>query len=153
MITKILATLCVTMFVLAALATVQQVAAHYTLGDQLPGKIGETTAGGLPVSPTNVAGNGQPRFHTPKDFGGHAPGHIAFLLPGSLYVPPSDQRNYYSPDGAILTDTVGDFFLYICVADNVTGDTAITHAGQAGPINISWRRENPPTSPQSSRAC
>ncbi|MBS7622325.1 carboxypeptidase regulatory-like domain-containing protein [Candidatus Bathyarchaeota archaeon] len=129
---RILATLCVTLFVLATLATVQQVSAHYTLGDQLPGSIGEVNAGGLPINPTSGAGNGELQFHTPPTWGGHVPGHIAFLMPGSLYIPPSDQVNYYSPDGAVLTDSVGDFFLYICLADDLED-------GQSGPINISWR--------------
>ena len=60
---RILATLCVTIFVLSAIATVNQVSAHYTLGEQLPGNLGETNAGGLPVQPTSGAGNGLPRYH------------------------------------------------------------------------------------------
>jgi len=129
---RILATLCVTIFVLATLATVQSVSAHYTLGEQNPGDIGEANAGGLPISPTNGGGNGFNRFHVPADWQGHVPGHIAFVQPGTLYIPPSDQNNYYSPDGAVLTDSVGDLFMYICLSDMV-GD------GQDGPINISWR--------------
>jgi hypothetical protein len=152
---RILATLCVTIFVLATLATVQSVSAHYTLGDQLPTGIGETHAGGIEVSPTNGAGNGQPRFHVPPNWGNsvptadqnHIPGHQAFLLPGSLYIPPSDQRNYYSPDGAILTDTVGDFFLYVCVSDFTEENSrpgAPLTTEQAGPINISWKTPSDP---------
>ncbi|MCX6660667.1 MAG: carboxypeptidase-like regulatory domain-containing protein [Candidatus Bathyarchaeota archaeon] len=137
---KILATLCVTIFVLATLATVQQVSAHYTLGDQLPASIGEVNAGGLPVNPSSGAGNGQPRFHLPSA-GGHVAGHQAFVQPGTLYIPPSDQINYYSPDGAVLTDTVGDLFYYICVSDFTKGGEIGTPLSteQAGPINISWR--------------
>ena len=82
---RILATLCVTIFVLATIATVSQVSAHYTLGDQLPMNIGETNAGGLPIQPTSGAGNGNPRFHGP-DAGGHVAGHMAFAQPGTLYV-------------------------------------------------------------------
>ncbi|MHA1951926.1 MAG: carboxypeptidase-like regulatory domain-containing protein [Candidatus Thorarchaeota archaeon] len=148
---RILATLCVTIFVLSAIATVNQVSAHYTLGAQLPGTLGEVNAGGLPVQPTSGAGNGQPRYHIPengwdmanRDWAGHVPGHIAFVRPGTLYVPPSDQFNYYSPDGAVLTDTVGDLFVYICVADQIefTFSDRQVWTGQDGPINISWRGE------------
>jgi hypothetical protein len=146
---RILATLCVTIFVLSAIATVNQVSAHYTLGEQLPGSIGETLAGGLPVQPTSGAGNGNPRYHIPAngwdmgnlDWAGHIPGHIAFARPGTLYVPPSDQFNYYSPDGAVLTDTVGDIFFYICVADEYRILDNQYWDGQSGPINISWRGE------------
>lgn len=155
---RILATLCVTIFVLSAIATVNQVSAHYTLGDQLPGSIGEQWAGGLEVQPTSGAGNGEPRYHVPpngndmafQSWGGHVPGHIAFVRPGTLYVPPSDQFNYYSPDGAVLTDTVGDLFVYICIADDVSDEenkqvldpqNDRIWDGQSGPINISWRGE------------
>jgi hypothetical protein len=138
----ILATLCVTIFVLSAIATVNTASAHYTLGKQLPNEIGETLAGGLPIQPTSGAGNGQPRFHTPPVLGGHFPGHIAFVQPGSLYVPPSDQMNYYSPDGAVLVDSVGDLYFYICLSDftedSIPGE-AIGPFEQSGPINISWR--------------
>jgi hypothetical protein len=109
-------TLCVTIFVLSAIATVNQVSAHHTLGEQLPGSIGETLAGGLPVQPTSGAGNGFNRFHIPPDWQGHVSGHIAFVMPGTLYIPPSDQFNYYSPDGSVLTNSVGDLF-YICISD------------------------------------
>jgi len=102
------------------------------LGDQLPAKIGETNAGGLPINPSSGSGNGFNRFHVPADWQGHVPGHIAFVQPGTLYVPPSDQANYYSPDGAVLTDTVGDLFVYICLSDDLVD-------GQSGPINISFR--------------
>ncbi|MEM2840352.1 MAG: hypothetical protein QXN62_02155, partial [Candidatus Bathyarchaeia archaeon] len=47
---RILATLCVTLFIISVLASVSQVSAHYTLGDQLSpkdGGIGEKNAGGL----------------------------------------------------------------------------------------------------------
>jgi len=131
---RILATLCVTIFVLATIATVSQVSAHYTLGDQLPGNIGETNAGGLPIQPTNGAGNGNPRFHL-ADQGGHVPGHMAFVQPGGLYVPPSDQMNYYSPDGAVLVDSVGDLYFYITLSD----DEIAKANGWGGPMNISWR--------------
>ena len=140
---KILATLCVTIFVLATLATVQQVSAHYTLGDQLPTSIGEVNAGGLPINPSSGAGNGQSRFHVPPTLAGHVPGHQAFVQPGTLYIPPSDQLNYYSPDGAVLTDTVGDLFFYVCVSpftkDSAIGAPAPTE--QAGPINVTWRSQ------------
>jgi len=139
---RILATLCVTIFLLATLATVNQVSAHYTLGNQnyypAPSpKIGETDiaakkySGGLPDYP-----GAYPRFHLPATTDGqygHKQGHIAFVQPGSLYVPPSDQANYYSPNGAIITDSVGDLYFYVCVSDDLLD-------GQTGPINISWRR-------------
>jgi len=52
----------------------------------------------------------------------------------------------------VITDTVGDLFLYICIADEITenDNEPITHADQAGPINISWRRITIPKSPPSS---
>ena len=138
---KILATLCVTIFVLATLATVQQVSAHYTLGDQLPTSIGESNAGGLP---TALGGLGPLQFHNPIADGtaSHKAGHVAFVQPGSLYIPPSDQINYYSPNGAVLTETVGDLFFYVCVSDFTVDRSTIgapAAAEQAGPINISWR--------------
>ena len=139
---RILATLCVTIFILGTLATVSQVSAHYTLGSQkvtpgigetltsapgvvAPGATPEQLSGGLPVTDEG-AGNGFLRFH-PPDAGGHHLGHIAFVQPGSLYIPPSDQPNYYSPEGAILTESVGDLFFYICLSDDTTS--------QGGPIN------------------
>jgi len=133
---------CTALSLYLILAPVAHVSAHYTLGAQLPTSIGEVNAGGLPISPTSGSGNGELQYHVPPTWGGHVPGHIAFLMPGSLYIPPSDQNNYYSPDGAVLTDTVGDFFLYVCVSD-FTEDSAPGHPDideQAGPINISWRR-------------
>jgi len=147
---KILATLCVTIFVLATLATVQQVSAHYTLGDQLPTSIGESNAGGIEKVLSSGAGNGKPRFHVSPAISptaaGHVSGHQAFVQPGTLYIPPSDQLNYYSPDGAVLTDTVGDLFYYICVSDftkdSKPGELAPNE--QAGPINISWRTPDQP---------
>ncbi len=161
---RILATLCVTIFVLATLATVQQVSAIYTLGDQLPNKIGESNAGGLPYNvTTGGAGNGYQQypsqyqspgtgFNATAPTGGHVPGHQAFVLPGSLYVPPSDQQQYYSPDGAVVTDTVGDFFIYIGISDftNTTSDHGtpghLAPNEQSGPINISWRTPQQPPS-------
>jgi len=142
---RILATLCVTIFVLSAIATVSQVSAHYTLGDQLTGSIGEVNAGGLPVDVTSGAGNNLGvQYHlggADAAANGHVAGHIAFVRPGTLYVPPSDQNNYYSPDGAVLTDTVGDLFFYICVSDYVNDEQSgqLLPLTQEGPINISWR--------------
>ena len=154
-----LATLCLAVFVLATAATVQQVSAIYTLGDQLPYSVGESNAGGLPLTPVNTEGNGLPLY--PSQYqspgtgtnvtyptGGHVPGHQAFVLPGSLYIPPSDQQQYYSPDGAIITGTQGDLFVYICVSDFTNASSLPgTPSGseQGGPINISWRY--PTTSP------
>ncbi|MBS7623555.1 hypothetical protein KEJ39_07785 [Candidatus Bathyarchaeota archaeon] len=90
------------------LASAAYSSAHYTLGDQLPTRIGEEHAGGAPYNPTSGAGNGKtPLYHDVPTTGaefGHAPGHIAFLLPGSLYVPPSDQVNYYSLSVRVITD-------------------------------------------------
>jgi hypothetical protein len=63
-------------------------------------------------------------------------------MPGTLYIPPSDQFNYYSPDGAVLTDSVGNVVFYICISD-FTEDNSVpgrlVPREQAGPINISWR--------------
>ncbi|MBS7629668.1 hypothetical protein KEJ23_06885, partial [Candidatus Bathyarchaeota archaeon] len=70
---RVLATLCVTLFIISVLASVSQVSAHYTLGDQLPDRIGEVNAGGLRW--TNL----QPTTHIPPNWGGHVPGHIAFV--------------------------------------------------------------------------
>ncbi|MEM2982964.1 MAG: hypothetical protein QXH17_07350, partial [Candidatus Bathyarchaeia archaeon] len=135
---RILATLCVTLFIISVLASVSQVSAHYTLGDQTPKSIGETKeadgilSGGLPWVKSSLDGGNRKYNHVPPDWEGHVPGHIAYVLPGSLYVPPSDQYNYYSPNGSVLVDTVGDLRFYLCVSDD-KGD------GQTGPINISWR--------------
>ena len=117
------AALCVIIFLLATLAAMPQASAHYTLGGQLPGSIGEENAGGLPGLPHNFA-----QFHLADGAAsGHVAGHNAFVQPGSLYVPPSDQGTYYSPDGAVLTNSVGDLYFYICL--------------DSPPINISWRAQ------------
>lgn len=137
---RILATLCVTLFIISVLASVSQVSAHYTLGDQKSSKIGEENAGGLRWTnnhaTTHTTASG-PAYDTWPY--GHVPGHIAFVQPGSLYVPPSDQVNYYSPNGSVLVDTVGDLRFYICIADNVDKQGVLHPEWQAGPINISWR--------------
>jgi len=146
---RILATLCVTIFMLATLATVPQASAHYTLGNQdwkpnlTGGLIGETNitlgalSGGLPTYNTYA------ETHVADGLvSGHQPGHIAFATPGRLYVPPSDQVNYYSPEGAVITETTGDIYFYICISDDTEA--------QGGPIDISWRAQTSAFAPPQS---
>lgn len=58
--------------------------------------------------------------------GGHSLGHVAYVQPGSLYEPPALQKNFYSPNGSVIVETVGDLYFYINVSS------------AAGPINITW---------------
>ncbi|MBS7650377.1 MAG: carboxypeptidase-like regulatory domain-containing protein [Candidatus Bathyarchaeia archaeon] len=86
-----------------------KVEGHYTLGFQ-----------GLngPETPMGDRINSLP--------GGHSSGHVAYVQPGSLYMPPALQGNYYSPNGSVIVDTVGDLYFYINVSSTV------------GPINVTW---------------
>ncbi|MBS7622688.1 carboxypeptidase regulatory-like domain-containing protein [Candidatus Bathyarchaeota archaeon] len=94
---------------LLLLGPLQEVYGHYSLGFQ--GVNG----------PEAPMGN---RINTLPD--GHKIGHIAYVLPGSLYVPPSLQDNNYSPNGSVIVDTSGDLYFYI----NISSAT--------GPVNITW---------------
>jgi len=116
---RVLAAFLVTLFIVATFATVAEVQAHYTLGKQ---------------------GNNGPEYRMgsttdtmPDD---HVPGHLAYVSPGWFYQTPGQQLNYYSPQGAIITDTSGGLFFLINVSD--------TRQGEAGDINITreanlWR--------------
>ncbi|MEM3004495.1 MAG: carboxypeptidase-like regulatory domain-containing protein, partial [Candidatus Bathyarchaeia archaeon] len=94
---------------LLLLGTLQEVYGHYSLGFQ--GVNG----------PEAPMGN---RLNTLPDE--HKIGHVAYVLPGSLYVPPSLQDNYYSPNGSVIVDTSGDLYFYINISST------------AGPVNITW---------------
>jgi len=97
---RLLAAFLVTLFIVATFATVAEVQAHYTLGLQTQnGPVSD----GLP-QPDNTAGT----------LGIHVAGHLAYVRPGRYYVWTQDQLpNYYSPEGAIITETQGGLTFYI----------------------------------------
>ncbi len=122
---RLLSIFLVTLFITSALIAVPEASAHFTLGAQ--GTAGPTSPqGGLPwlSAPFQASLYGMP--------GAHANGHLAYVQPGSLYAPPNAQANYYSPNGSVLVDTVGDLKFYI----NVSVYNA-EYPTTSGAINIS----------------
>jgi len=99
---RVLAAFLVTLFIVATFATVAEVQAHYTLGEQGPsgpvaGTYGDTT-------------------NTYPDT--HVSGPIAYVNPGFNFMYPVDQfPDYYSPDGAIITETTGSLLFVINFTD------------------------------------
>jgi len=111
---RVLAAFLVTLFIIATFATVAEVQAHYTLGQQ--------GVQGVPSSPVPTPGTYGSTVDT--YLGGHVAGHLAYVRPGRLYEYPKDQLpNYYSPEGAIITETAGGltFYLNFTVADQRVG--------------------------------
>ncbi|MCW4032774.1 MAG: carboxypeptidase-like regulatory domain-containing protein [Candidatus Bathyarchaeota archaeon] len=113
---RILATIAVTLFLTSSFMSIQQVTAHYTLGAQTPNG---------PAQPMGQKGlDTAPDLHAnPGGWGTDPDATVVYALPGKNYEPLGVQQNYYSPDGAILTDTTGDIWFYINVSS---------------PININW---------------
>jgi len=114
---RILAVFLIALFIAAVFPTVAEVQGHFTLGEQ-------TESG--PIR------NGKPwPDHSVGDLGNHVEkiygwydsvevrrGPVAYVTPGLGYVPPDQQMmNYYSPDGAIVTDSTGGLTFYINVTD------------------------------------
>ena len=97
---RLLAAFLVTLFIVATFATVAEVQAHYTLGYQ--GHNG-------PEAPMGSTVNTLP--------GGHKDGHVGYVSPGWFYQTPREQLNYYSPDGAIITETSGGLWFVLNLTD------------------------------------
>jgi len=127
---RILAAFLVTLFIVATFATVAEVQAHFTLGDQ--SETGPYNDGLL------WDGGDAPGARSIGTDGNHVPGSIAYVTPGLGYIPPDQQMvNYYSPDAAIITDTTGGLTFYI----NVTDSTPI-EAMTPNPLwNITWEED------------
>ncbi|KON28343.1 hypothetical protein AC481_01800, partial [miscellaneous Crenarchaeota group archaeon SMTZ-80] len=132
---RLLSMLLVTLFITSAIIAVPTASAHYTLGDQTPMGPGGSM-GGLPWT------NGFGRYSKPDNHSdgiGYqiGDGHLAYVTPGSLYVPLSDQAaNYYSPNGSIMVDTTGDLQFYINVSHYSGG------VGAGNPIDWSADQDN-----------
>lgn len=103
---RVLAAFLVTLFIVATFATVAEVQAHYTLGIQDP----DGPRAGTYGAP-------QPDNSYPDAHAAHAYGPIAYVRPGRYYEYPKDQLpNYYSPEGAIITETKGGLTFYLNVS-------------------------------------
>jgi len=121
---RVLAAFLVTLFIIATFATVAEVQAHYTLGEQGPNG--------------PVAGTYGSTVNTYLDT--HVPGHIAYVMPGTNYKYPKDQLpNYYSPDGAIITDTSGALFFILNFTEIDEGINQQLYPGAA--VNITWEAD------------
>jgi len=114
---RLLAAFLVALFIVATFATVAEVQAHFTLGVQT--STGPTT-NGTPFYPSHDT-----------SLTNHILDSLAYVTPGLGYIPPFQQilPNYYSPDGAIITDTTGGLKFYI----NVT-----TYSNYMALWNITW---------------
>ena len=107
---RVLAAFLVTLFIVATFATVAEVQGHFTLGVQ------DVPPGTPSFFPTTDGTPFYPNHDT--SLTNHVPGSIAYVTPGLGYVPPTKKDpNYYSPDGAVITDTVGGLTFYINVTD------------------------------------
>jgi len=103
---RILAAFLVTLFIVATFATVAEVQAHYTLGEQSPtGPVPDTYGSDETPWTSGIEGH-------------HVEGILGYVKAGLYYAYPQDQLdNYYSPDGAIITDTSGGLTFYINFTD------------------------------------
>jgi len=111
---RVLAAFLVTLFIVATFATVAEVQAHVTLGWQQP----------YP-GPTTYGSKDPALRYTMPD--AHEIGHLAYVLPGSYYILPREQLpNYYSPEGAIITDTQGGLMFYLNVSETGRSEIDIT---------------------------
>jgi len=126
---RVLAAFLVTLFIVATFATVAEVKAHYTLGEQGPSG--------------PVAGTYGSTVNTYPDT--HVVGHIAYVTPGLYFTYPRDQLpNYYSPDGSIITDTQGSLKFYLNFTIATFGTTYagaavnITNDGLGPAIGSNW---------------
>lgn len=125
--------LLVTLFITSAVMAVPTASAHFTLGDQTTNGPGGSM-GGLPWV------NGIGRYSKPDNHSAGigyqtGDGHLAYVTPGSLYVPPNQQLNYYSPNGSVMVDTTGDLVFYINVSHMLNQREGPWISGM-GPIDI-----------------
>jgi hypothetical protein len=130
---RILSMLLVTLFITSAVIAVPTASAHFTLGDQTINGPGGSM-GGLPWV------NGFGRYSKPDNHSAGigyqtGDGHLAYVTPGSLYVPPNQQLNYYSPNGSVMVDTTGDLVFYINVSQLLNQREGPWVSGM-GPIDI-----------------
>ena len=94
---RILSMLLVTLFITSAVMAVPTASAHFTLGDQTTNGPGGSM-GGLPWAPINSFGRYSKSDNHSAGIGYQTgDGHLAYVTPGSLYMPISEQQNYYSP--------------------------------------------------------
>jgi len=127
---RLLAAFLVTLFIVATFATVAEVQAHYTLGYQ--GHNG-------PEYPMGDSTNTMPDTHKP--------GHLGYVYPGHYYQTPSSQWNYYSPNGAIITETSGGLWFVLNFSSMTTYESdffesiAIVPPANAA-INITMEANN-----------
>jgi hypothetical protein len=135
---KVLAIIAVTLFITSGFMVIPQAAAHVTLGYQgINGP--EQPMGEKGTDMPGVLGNEHVDGQPDPDAGVNYPvwgedqrATVVYALPGKNYLPLSQQGTYYSPDGAILTDTTGDmwFFINISAPIDITWDT--TDQGMLG---------------------
>jgi len=126
---RILAAFLVTLFIVATFATVAEVQAHFTLG--LQGKNG-------PVANT-FGSDKASEYYKIGAAGKHVPGHIAYVTPGLNYKPPANQLpNYYSPDGAVITETSGALLFFINISDVTPNTPSSSNPLGTGEVDINW---------------
>jgi len=130
---RVLAAFLVTLFIVATFATVTEVQAHFTLGEQGPnGPVAGTY--GSDVDPDVFPS----AYYRIGAAGSHVAGHVAYVTPGLNYKPPVDQLpNYYSPDGAIITETSGALLFLINISDVTSDQEGQGYLG-AGEVDINW---------------
>jgi len=121
---RVLAAFLVTLFIIATFATVAEVQAHYTLG--LQEESGPVSRGAETIAE-----------------GGHVVGHIAYVTPGLNYkrpyqMYPYDLENYYSPDGAIITDTSGALLFFINFTEQLRQSPGEPGPPTGAAINIKY---------------
>ena len=124
---RVLAAFLVTLFIIATFATVAEVQAHYTLGLQ---------GTGVPGSPVPT-----PNTYGAETIAGdnHVAGHIAYVTPGLNFKLPKDQLpNYYSPDGAIITETSGALLFFINFTSMDAYNRQAEGAGLGAAIDIKY---------------
>jgi len=129
---RVLAAFLVTLFIIATFATVAEVQAHFTLG--LQGTSGPTNYG----SDVDPAVCDSPYYRIGAA-GSHVTGHVAYVTPGLNYKPPVEQfTNYYSPDGAIITDTSGALLFFINISDVTIDEVTKPNPLGTGEVDINW---------------
>jgi hypothetical protein len=136
--TAVISGLVIITLILSTIALVNQASAHYTLGHQ--GVNGpEAPRGEL----SNIWNKDEPwprGKHVNQSYAlanGYQNYHAAYVSPGLLYQPLDVQGNYYSPNGSILTDTVGPLYFYI----NISDPANISDPNQPG-LDISFEKHS-----------
>jgi len=124
---RVLAAFLVTLFIVATFATVAEVQAHFTLGEQ-------GTTGPVPLT---YGSDETAKYWVAGTAGDHVEGNIAYVNPGFNFKYPIDQLpNYYSPDGAIITDTVGSLWFVINFTEALEEGQAGAPGGDGAAVNI-----------------